>query len=528
MALSAWQATIVNEFGDVIPSASVQVIDKDTGLASDIYSTAGGASLGNPFLADTNGFAQFYTNAGTYRIIASDAGSGFSETWEDQRLGDTQARDTGTSDGEVPTADLIGDVEITATGTTTPRSLADRFGDVVSLLDCAGDGSWVSRLAEAESIGKPVSFKGVTSISLSTPYKMKVPAVDIPQNIPLTDLTSGGLLDFNAGFLQGSGLGTRNRFPDRVYVGEAASKWAGTTLPDTGGSWLNSASEGPAYILSNAQFLSMTSENQPAYATVGAAKVFGGSSRSAMALAGAAVNQGDGGARGLMIEAQHETTNATTWGIEVAIKNASGGGGLISPYGSLTNMTFGMQINGGSDAAFGPTATDPVTAGIIINSKVKGSPYGFYTGIQFRDGTIVGSEPEAISAPHGYAFKWYEDTNRAPAAVIKSTNNTPNSKVTLDLPSSGMTLFNNQGSAAFQVVTNPTDSNRVQVFSSALGNSPSVRATGPDVAVDLAFITKGAGKVKFGDHSTLSGEAISGYITIKDSTGAERKLAVIS
>jgi len=103
MALSAWQATIVNESGDVIPSAQIQVIDDATGLNADIFANSGGTPAANPFTATAGGFAQFYANAGTYRVIASDSGTGFSETWEDQRLGDAQARDTGTGADQVPT-----------------------------------------------------------------------------------------------------------------------------------------------------------------------------------------------------------------------------------------------------------------------------------------------------------------------------------------------------------------------------------------------------------------------------------------
>lgn len=103
MALSAWQATIVNESGDVIPSASIEVIDKGTGLAATIYSTVGGASLGNPFPANSGGFGRFYAEAGTYNITASDSGSGFSETWNDVRLGDAQEKDIGTLADQVPT-----------------------------------------------------------------------------------------------------------------------------------------------------------------------------------------------------------------------------------------------------------------------------------------------------------------------------------------------------------------------------------------------------------------------------------------
>ena len=45
---------------------------------------------------------------------------------------------------------------------------------------------------------------------------------------------------------------------------------------------------------------------------------------------------------------------------------------------------------------------------------------------------------------------------------------------------------------------------------------------------DIRFVTVGTGKIRFGTYSSLSGESLSGYITIKDADGTERKLAVIS
>lgn len=45
---------------------------------------------------------------------------------------------------------------------------------------------------------------------------------------------------------------------------------------------------------------------------------------------------------------------------------------------------------------------------------------------------------------------------------------------------------------------------------------------------DIAILPNGTGSVKFGTHSALAGESLSGYITIKDSGGTARKLGVIS
>ena len=84
MALPVWQATIVNNAGDVIPSAVVTVLIESTGLPATLFSNrAGTTSLGNSgdFNSGIDGFAQFYAVPGEYRITATDSGSGFSQTW---------------------------------------------------------------------------------------------------------------------------------------------------------------------------------------------------------------------------------------------------------------------------------------------------------------------------------------------------------------------------------------------------------------------------------------------------------------
>jgi hypothetical protein len=51
---------------------------------------------------------------------------------------------------------------------------------------------------------------------------------------------------------------------------------------------------------------------------------------------------------------------------------------------------------------------------------------------------------------------------------------------------------------------------------------------GVSTNIDMALDTKGTGKVRVGTHETLAAETITGFIKIKDSSGTERKLAVLS
>jgi hypothetical protein len=51
---------------------------------------------------------------------------------------------------------------------------------------------------------------------------------------------------------------------------------------------------------------------------------------------------------------------------------------------------------------------------------------------------------------------------------------------------------------------------------------------GVSTNIDMALSTKGTGKVRVGTHETLAAETITGFIKIKDSSGVERKLAILS
>ena len=119
MALPRWQATIVDDAGDILPSAEVTVIVESTGLAASLFSdragsTAKGAS--GVFSADTNGFAFFYADPGAYRITAEASGGGTSVTWRYVSLFDFDAN-VGTAAGEVPLNSDLGTASTKDTGT---------------------------------------------------------------------------------------------------------------------------------------------------------------------------------------------------------------------------------------------------------------------------------------------------------------------------------------------------------------------------------------------------------------------------
>jgi len=70
--------------------------------------------------------------------------------------------------------------------------------------------------------------------------------------------------------------------------------------------------------------------------------------------------------------------------------------------------------------------------------------------------------------------------------------------------------------------------NYPSITGAATGGPCSFSAAGSDSNIDLALFSKGTGVLRFGTHSAIAAETVTGYITIKDSGGTVRKLAVVS
>ncbi len=70
MAMARWQASITDAAGNVVPGAMVEV-RREGGSLVQLYSDrAGTIAKGNPFAADSDGFAFFHAPGGAYRVRA--------------------------------------------------------------------------------------------------------------------------------------------------------------------------------------------------------------------------------------------------------------------------------------------------------------------------------------------------------------------------------------------------------------------------------------------------------------------------
>ena len=81
MPLARFQFTVVDDHGNVLPGASVEVRRETSGqpIAAIFSDRAGATPLGNPFSADSEGFAAFHAAGGAYQIVATSGA--FSRTW---------------------------------------------------------------------------------------------------------------------------------------------------------------------------------------------------------------------------------------------------------------------------------------------------------------------------------------------------------------------------------------------------------------------------------------------------------------
>jgi hypothetical protein len=193
---------------------------------------------------------------------------------------------------------------------------------------------------------------------------------------------------------------------------------------------------------------------------------FGG---SAIGVAGAAI--GDDGSRscfGLYSDVQFEA-GTYGYGAEIVVKHKAADK-TTTPYSGPTGSTYGIQLNGGGDSSYGGAATGPSTAGIIFVGAE-----GWNRGIVFYKDSITGTDGStgtgvAIEMAHSHLMQWRNEND---------------------------------------VVAN-------------------IGITGTGSNVDIVFTPAGTGKMRFGTHTGIAAETVTGYITVKDSGGTDRKIAVVS
>ena len=127
-----------------------------------------------------------------------------------------------------------------------------------------GDGVHDDRPAfvALDTVGDAFVPPPLVKYTLSAPYRITKAALSIDPAIKWMDLTDGGKLTFwrsraTDSITNGSNI---HRLSDRVFVGYAATAWAGNThvTDDAGGCWLAQSATSPSYLAKNAGLLYMS------------------------------------------------------------------------------------------------------------------------------------------------------------------------------------------------------------------------------------------------------------------------------
>lgn len=234
-------------------------------------------------------------------------------------------------------------------------------------------------------------------------------------------------------------------------------------------------------------------------------------------------------------EANRNTNNKTVYGLEVSLKN-KGSNVTPQPYNTQWG-TVGIWLPGGGDAFYNGVNANPCGAAIIIGrGDDQGNtalPMSWNRGIVFRANGITGTDGTtgtgiAIDMAKGHVIRWAVSTGSNGASLYSSVNDSTKA-LTLEFANDQFRFLSGGGAGyAFKITKASGQDNQVEVTSEISGTSPQVTANGNDTNIDLRLSPKGTGNIRFGTHTGTADVAISGYITIKDSGGTLRKLAVIT
>jgi hypothetical protein len=217
------------------------------------------------------------------------------------------------------------------------------------------------------------------------------------------------------------------------------------------------------------------------------------------------------------------------------------------------NLSFGIAFN--SNPLTGVPNTDPnidnwngYHTGILLDKiQTNGILFGQYFkngsyGIRFPD-TWLAQEPAAaihlgnskmqMGEYLGSSFNnndlWHNNGglffkhNGVNSRILRNSNGSVNL---------GDDVFFNGGSSGLEktlrVVGAANTANYIRINSSIIGNAPAIISEGTDTNIDIELRPKGTGRVLIGEFTSGPDASINGYITVKDSNGNSRKIATIA
>jgi hypothetical protein len=200
--------------------------------------------------------------------------------------------------------------------------------------------------------------------------------------------------------------------------------------------------------------------------------------------------------------------------------------GIIASSTAATVLTVAAALIGGTGSGFSIAVSTFVTGAsntaIGYQTLVANTAGSSNTALGYRAGNTLVSGGNNLILGNGAAVSTTTVSNEITLGNGSITAfRIPGLSITA--AASALTI-----GSQFAVTNTASAVNYVQATGAATGVSPTISAQGSDTNIDLALTPKGTGNVRFGTLTANADAAITGYITIKDSSGTLRKLAVIA
>lgn len=381
-------------------------------------------------------------------------------------------------------------------------------------LSSVGNGTFDDRAAfvAADALDRLI-YIPKADYTFSSPFAVDAGAFLPDPRLTWDELTDGGAFDLVRGHFTGAVTGANIwRFADRVFIGEAASKFAGASagMPDAGTSYFSDESISATYLGVNASLLVISPDRADSggrYAVVGAARLSAntGTANSAIGVAGAVdVNYASGRGWAGYFDTQLQA-HSYGYGIEISVRNCSGSGAANTVYSGSAFGGVGILLSGGGDPSLQVAATHPSNTAIIVGRQNAGLSAGWYKGICFNASGLVtdgNGIATAIEMPRAYSVTWLaNDATGNPAARIYS-DATDSTKVVKQIFQNDQLLLQAaNGNPIALFVHNTNGANYLRMYNIAAGGSPRLLAAGSDTDIGIIHSTKGLGGHNFYTHS---------------------------
>jgi hypothetical protein len=250
---------------------------------------------------------------------------------------------------------------------------------------------------------------------------------------------------------------------------------------------------------------------------------------------------GTGTVNGLTLTGTVTSSGNLTLGGTLNLSSPPAIGGTTPAAGTFTTLTANttnIQNTGANSGLTMLRNSDSANNSTRIFLDASGGVASIYNNantIRFQTGATIGTSSGALqfNVTHtASAVNYVQVTGAATAGspVISSQGSDTNVGLRISSKGSFNISFwsNNNTNQQFAINGAAASVNRLEVAGSVAGTAPSMSAVGSDTNIDLTLTPKGTGNVRFGTYTADMTLVVQGYITIKDSGGTVRKLAVIA